>query len=64
MVIGICKKVTVAVLIYASVSFLNFYFYLYFKLLYYIILIFCLSVFLGPHLWHTEVPRLEVQSEL
>jgi len=23
-----------------------------------------LSAFLGPHLWHTEVPRLGVQSEL
>ena len=21
-------------------------------------------VFLGPHLWHTDVPRLEVESEL
>ena len=21
-------------------------------------------VFLGPHLWHTEVPRIEVESEL
>ena len=25
---------------------------------------FFLSVFLGPHPWHMEVPRLRVQSEL
>ena len=25
---------------------------------------FCLFIFLGPHLWHVEVPRLGVQSEL
>ena len=27
-------------------------------------LFFCLFVFLGPHPWHVEVPRLEVESEL
>ena len=25
---------------------------------------FCLFVFSGPHLWHMEVPRLEIQMEL
>ena len=25
---------------------------------------FCLFVFLGPHLWHMAVPRLEISSEL
>ena len=24
----------------------------------------CVCVFLGPHLWHMEVPRLGVKSEL
>ena len=27
-------------------------------------LVFLFFVFLGPHLWHMEVPRLGVQSEL
>ena len=27
------------------------------------IYLFCLFVFLGPHLWHMEVPRLGVESK-
>ena len=30
----------------------------------YIFLYFFFKIFLGLHLWHMEVPRLEVQSEL
>ena len=30
----------------------------------YIFFFFGLFVFLGPHLWHMEVPRLGVESEL
>ena len=26
--------------------------------------LFCFVCFFGPHLWHTEVPRLKVESEL
>ena len=26
--------------------------------------LFIIFIFLGPHLWHMEVPRLEVQLEL
>ena len=36
-------------------------FFLGFLILFYFIIIF---VFLGPHLWHIEVPRLGVESEL
>ena len=31
--------------------------------MYAFIFFFCLFVFLGPHLWHMEVPRLGVKSE-
>ena len=39
--------------------------YIYMYIYIYIIFFFCLSfVFVGPHLWHMEIPWLGVQLEL